>query len=175
MKIQEKLSLPSLKMGMPIPTNVSFLLATIRPAPADLLMLTLTRYGAKTETVALCLLTGLIMLKADNMFSSCPVDGGDEIFPNGIFEFNITKIIDHIQRNPDSITLEKVLVKDFYTGFSSVNESYMEHVEISRPTILAEISPGQYNVIDGNHRLEKAYRMGIRTIQAHRLNEHCQF
>jgi uncharacterized ParB-like nuclease family protein len=117
------------------------------------------------------------MLKADNLFSPCPVDSRDEIFPNGIFEFNITKIINHIQRNPDSIPLEKVVVNDYYTGFSSVNESYMEHVEISRPIILAEISPGRYNVIDGNHRLEKAHRMGIKTIQAHRLNvkQHIKF
>ena len=87
------------------------------------------------------------ILEADNRFSPCPVESGDEIFPNGIFEFNITKIIDHIQRTPDNY-LEEVLVKDFYTGFSSVNESYMEHVEVSRPIILAEISPGRYNVID---------------------------
>ena len=117
------------------------------------------------------------MLEADNRFSPCPVESGDEIFPNGIFEFNITKIIDHIQRTPDNDYPEEVLVKDFYTGFSSVNESYMEHVEISRPIILAEISPERYNVIDGNHRLEKAHRMGIKTIQAHRLNvkQHIKF
>ncbi len=117
------------------------------------------------------------ILEADNRFSPCPVESGDEIFPNGIFEFNITKIIDHIQRTPDNNYLEEVLVKDFYTGFSSVNESYMEHVEVSRPIILAEISPGRYNVIDGNHRLEKAHRMGLKTIQAHRLKvkQHIKF
>ena len=117
------------------------------------------------------------ILEADNRFSPCPVESGDEIFPNGIFEFNITKIIDHIQRTPDNNYLEEVLVKDFYTGFSSINESYMEHVEVSRPIILAEISPGRYNVIDGNHRLEKAHRMGLKTIQAHRLNvkQHIKF
>jgi len=117
------------------------------------------------------------MLKVDNNFTPCPVDGGDEIFPNGIFEFNITKIISHVQKTPDSFPLEEVVVKDVYNGFSSVNESHMEHVEISRPIILAEISPGQYNVIDGNHRLEKAHRMGIKTIQAHRLKvkQHIKF
>lgn len=117
------------------------------------------------------------ILEADNRFSPCPVESGDEIFPNGIFEFNITKIIDHIQKTPDNKDPEEVLVKDFYTGFSSVNESYMEHVELSRPIILAEISPGRYNVIDGNHRLEKAHRMGLKTIQAHRLNvkQHIKF
>ena len=51
----------------------------------------------------------LPQLVEDDIFSPCPVDGGDEIFPNGIFEFNITKIIDHIQRNPDSITIAQII------------------------------------------------------------------
>lgn len=53
----------------------------------------------------------------------------------------------------------------------------MEHVEISRPIILAEIAPCRYNVIDGNHRLQKAHRMGIKVIQAYRLNvtQHIEF
>ena len=46
------------------------------------------------------------MLKVDNNFTPCPVDDGDEIFPNGIFEINITKIISHVQKNPDSFLLE---------------------------------------------------------------------
>ena len=117
------------------------------------------------------------MLKVDNNFIPCPVDDGDEIFPNGIFEFNITKMISHVQKNPDSFLLEEVVVKDVFNGFSTVNESHMEHVEISRPIILAEIAPGRYNVIDGNHRLQKAHRMGINIIQAYRLNvtQHIKF
>lgn len=117
------------------------------------------------------------MLKVDNNFTPCPVDDGDEIFLNGIFEFNITKIISHVQKNPDCFPLEEVVVKDVYNGFSSVNESHMEHVDISRPIILAEIAPDRYNVIDGNHRLEKAHRMGIKTVQSYRLNatQHIKF
>lgn len=119
----------------------------------------------------------LQVLKADNNYTPCPVDDGDEIFPNGIFEFNITKIISHIKENPNSFPPEEVVVRDVYNGFSSVNESYMEHVEITRAIILAEIAPGRYNVIDGNHRLQKAYRMGLKTIQAYRLKaaQHVKF
>jgi hypothetical protein len=86
------------------------------------------------------------MLKVDNYFTPCPVDDGDEIFPNGIFKFNITKIISHVQKNSDSFPLEEVVVNDVYNGFPSVNESHMEHVEISRPIILAEIAPGRYRI-----------------------------
>jgi hypothetical protein len=110
------------------------------------------------------------MLRVENDFTPCPVATGDELFPNGIFVFNITKILEYIQKNPDSITLEEVAVSDFFEGFSSVNEAYMDSVEISQPAILAEISPGIYNLIDGNHRMEKARRMGIKSLPAYKLN-----
>ncbi len=110
------------------------------------------------------------ILRVENDFTPCPVATGDELFPNGIFVFNITKILEYIQKNPDSITLEEVAVSDFFEGFSSVNEAYMDSVEISQPVIVAEISPGLYNLIDGNHRMEKARRMGIKSLPAYKLN-----
>ena len=117
------------------------------------------------------------MLKVDNDFTPCPVAAGDELFPNGIFEFNITKMLEYIQKNPDGIILEEIAVSDFHKGFSSINEPHMDSVEISRAVILAEISPGQYNLIDGSHRMEKARRMGIKSMQAYRLNveQHMRF
>lgn len=117
------------------------------------------------------------ILKSDNDFTPCPVATGDELFPNGIFVFNITKIIEYIQKNPSSITLENVAVSDFFKGFSSINESNVDSVDISKPVILAEISPGRYNLIDGNHRMEKARRMGINSIRAYKLNveQHIRF
>ena len=117
------------------------------------------------------------MLKVDNDFIPCPVATGDELFPNGIFEFNITKMLEYIKKNPDGIAIEEVTVSDFFEGFSSINESYMDSIEISRPVILAEISPGQYNLIDGNHRMEKARRVGLKSMLAYRLNveQHMKF
>jgi hypothetical protein len=116
------------------------------------------------------------MLQLGAVYAS-PVATGDELFPNGIFVFNIAKIIEYIQKNPDSITIEEVAVRDYYKGFSSINESNVDSVEISKPVILAEISPGRYNVIDGNHRMEKARRVGINGIQAYKLNveQHIRF
>jgi len=113
----------------------------------------------------------------DKDFIPCPVDDDDELYPNGIFEFNITKIIDYIQNNPDSITLEEVAVSNFFKDFSSINESHVDSVDIFKPVILVEISPGQYNLVDGNHRMEKARRMGLNNIRAYRLNveQHMRF
>ncbi len=116
-------------------------------------------------------------LKVDDNFVPCPATAGDELFPNGIFRFNITKMLEYIQKNSNSITLEEVAVGDFPKDFSSVNEAHMDSVEISRPVILAEISPGRYNLIDGNHRMEKARRLGIERIPAYKLQveQHMQF
>ena len=116
-------------------------------------------------------------LKVDNRFTPCPADVGDEIYPNGIFEFNITKILQHISENPHTITLEEVAVDDFHKAFSSINESHMDSVELNAPVILAEIAPGRFNLIDGNHRMEKARRLGVKKILAYKLNveQHMKF
>jgi len=109
-------------------------------------------------------------LEVNDDFTPCPTDIGDELYPNGIFEFNITKILEHIQRTPDDITVEDVAVCDFPKDFSSINESHVDSTDTSMPVILAEISPGRYNLIDGNHRMEKARRMGVQTLVAYKLN-----
>ena len=116
-------------------------------------------------------------LRTDDHFTPCPVDTEDELYANGIFEFNITKMIEYIQDNLDHVTLEEIVVNDFFTGSSSINESYMDSVDISRPVIVAEISPGRYNVIDGNHRMEKARKMGIKSMRAYKLDpkQHTKF
>ena len=95
-------------------------------------------------------------LIADNSFTPCPTNDDDELYPNGIFVFNITKLLEHIEKNPNEIDLVKVEVADFSRSFSSIDESHVDSVEVSRPVILAEIAPGHYNLIDGNHR-KKAY------------------
>jgi hypothetical protein len=41
--------------------------------------------------------------------------------------------------------------------------------------ILAEISPGRYNLIDGNHRVAKARREGVSSVLAYRCLEHVAF
>ena len=59
------------------------------------------------------------MLKRDADFTPCPVATGDELFPNGIFVFNISKMNEYVQENLGSIPLEEVAVTDFPKDFSS--------------------------------------------------------
>jgi hypothetical protein len=51
-----------------------------------------------------------------------------------------------------------------------LNESTITNANLSAPIILAEISPGRFNVIDGNHRLEKAFRAGQVKVPAYRVS-----
>ena len=66
---------------------------------------------------------------------------------------------------------------DFSSGFSAFNEEHLPSADVTKPVIVAEISPGRYNVIDGNHRLEKARRLKMEKIPAYRLSpeHHLQF
>ena len=109
-------------------------------------------------------------LTVDEDFVPCPVKKGDELYPNGIFVFSITKMIEYIRDNNDKIELVEVTVADFPRAFSTIDESHVDSVDVFQPVLLAEISPGRYNLIDGNHRMDKARKMGISHILAYKLN-----
>lgn len=113
----------------------------------------------------------------DENFVPCPVNDGDELYPNGIFVFNITKMIEYIKKNPADIALETVAVEDFCGDFSSFDESHVDSVDVSQPVVMAEISPGRYNLIDGNHRMQKARITGVKSVSAYKLNvtQHMKF
>ena len=117
-------------------------------------------------------------LKLDKKFQACLADDNDEIFPNGFFQFNITKMIEFISQNQDQFSVENIAIET-YRKFVSPNldEETIQKAQTLKPIILAEISPGNYNVIDGNHRLEKAFRDGLKEISAYRLtvDQHQKF
>jgi hypothetical protein len=115
--------------------------------------------------------------KADAGFVPCLVNDGDELFPNGIFEFNITRVLEHIERNPTDFALVEIEVNDLDQGYSSLDESHIESADTSRPVVLAEISPEHFSLIDGHHRVEKARRSGVDRIRAYKLtaSQHLRF
>ncbi len=102
----------------------------------------------------------------------CTSVEGDELFHNGIFIFNISRMINYIQENPDLFTPEIVAVKDIYSRSPHINEEHLDSVEVTKPVILAEIAPDRYNLIDGHHRAEKAVRQNMDTIKAYRLKSY---
>ncbi|MGG1686631.1 hypothetical protein [Pseudalkalibacillus sp. NRS-1564] len=100
-----------------------------------------------------------------------PCDIGDEVFRNGFFHFNISRIVEHIQSGILEVELDTIEVKDWFKHHfhSRINEEHLPTVDVNKPIIQAEIRPNMYEIIDGNHRIEKAYREDILTIQSYKL------
>ncbi len=109
-------------------------------------------------------------IKPNPKFKPLPVDDNDELFANGIFVFNISRLIAFINANPVKFLLEKAEVQSLHNFNSkNLNETTIKTANLSIPLILAEISPDRFNVIDGHHRLEKAHRSSIEEIPVYRV------
>lgn len=68
---------------------------------------------------------------------------GDELFPNGIFVFNITRIEEDIQSRRllvDEVDIDVIAWKKSHTR-GGINEAHMSAVNLGKPIIIAEISP----------------------------------
>lgn len=117
-------------------------------------------------------------LRVDPLFRPCEAREGDELYPNGVFEFNITRLLDYI-RAAAPFRGELIAISDMpYAGSSAnMDEMTVRTADLSRPVILAEIAPGQYNLIDGHHRAARARREGMERIPAYRIPcpEHITF
>lgn len=50
-----------------------------------------------------------------------------------------------------------------------LNEEYLSSVILSQPVIQAEISPGCFVIIDGNHRMEKALKEDVAFVNSCKL------
>lgn len=105
----------------------------------------------------------------DPHFTPCPAHDGDEMYPNGIFEFNIAAMLAFLVNNPEAVPLMEVAVDEFCPHNFPLDPAEIDSFDLTRPVILAEIAPGRWNLIDGNHRMEKARRLGIETLQAYKV------
>jgi hypothetical protein len=70
-----------------------------------------------------------------------------------------------------AIEEEQINVKEWFESHSHnrVNEDYLPSVDISKTIILAEIRPGMFSVLDGNHRIEETYRENDFFIYSYKL------
>ncbi|MGE6203840.1 hypothetical protein [Guptibacillus hwajinpoensis] len=110
-------------------------------------------------------------IKMDNNYIPLPSHLGDEIYPNGIFHFNISRIVEDIDYGILHMEREKIEVKRWFNTKTrgKINENHLLMVDVSRPIIQAEIRPGMFEIIDGNHRIEKAFRENIPTSPSYKL------
>ena len=118
-------------------------------------------------------------LRLNRRFQPCAAEPGDELYPNGIFEFNVTRLLAFIRAHTEQFPVELVELTEIrdYGAAQNLDEAAILASDLSRPILLAEIAPGGYNVIDGHHRLAKARREGLRRMPVHRVRcpEHLPF
>lgn len=135
------------------------------------------------------------MLVVDPNFKLCEIEEGHEYMPNGIFAFNITRLIEHIEGHPHDLLKVEIDVATYFDQRPNfeLNEDYVEQADLGRPLIFAEIAPDRlemgmrradgdlyargYNLLDGHHRLAKARKLGIQKLPAYvlRMEQHLPF
>jgi len=95
-------------------------------------------------------------LKLDKKYKPFPTNDGDEIYANGIFNFNISRILKQIKAGKLDVEEEQINVNEWFKTHcrGSVNEEHLPMVDIKKPVLQAEIRPGMFEIIDGNHRME---------------------
>lgn len=111
-------------------------------------------------------------MKPNPDYEPCTILENDELFPNGIFIFNISCISEDIINKKLVVEEVELNIEDWFSKHSAgcVNENHMPIVDINKPIIVAEISPGRYEIIDGHHRMEKAHREKKGLIKAFKLS-----
>src|SRR5579863_1109416 len=120
-----------------------------------------------------------VPLRRDPQFQPCTAEPGDELYPNGIFEFNISRLIAFISAHPERFPTEAVELSEIpdYGSSTRLEDAAVQAADLSRPVLLAEIAPARFSLIDGHHRVAKARRMLSATITAYRVRcpDHVSF
>lgn len=117
-------------------------------------------------------------LIVDQRFQPYPIEDGDECYPNGVFEFNITRLLAFIDAHADRFPITEITLAELSViGDSKLDPETMRTADLSRPIVLAEIAPNRYNVIDGHHRIGRARREGVKSLSGHKIRcpEHLAF
>ncbi len=114
---------------------------------------------------------GYRILKIDKAYVPAKEKEGDETFLNGIFHFNISRILEDIHSGVLKIEQEQIDVGKWFKRNcrGKINEDHLPSVDFSRPVIQAEISAGCFVIIDGNHRIEKALIDKVSFIDSYKL------
>lgn len=101
-----------------------------------------------------------------------PLSEEIEIYPNGIFQFFISKINEDIDNGIFAPKKERINIEKWrktHTTSCGLDEKHLQGVDTQKPIIQAEIRIGKFEIIDGNHRFEKAIRDGKKTINSYKI------
>lgn len=89
---------------------------------------------------------------------------------NGILIWDITAILEDIDHNPEAYSI-RYLPTSILSRHNNAHVSRTQAMltDISKPLVVAELSPNHLLLIDGNHRLFKAELLGIQQVPCYYL------
>ncbi|MDN3451884.1 hypothetical protein QMA09_16965 [Planococcus sp. APC 3906] len=95
------------------------------------------------------------------------------------FNWNITRATEWIDQNPEQVELSVVQVgpSSPWADSANLDEAYIPQADLAKPVILVRMRPEFFRLIDGNHRVAKARRLGVAELPAYYLTQeqHRQF
>lgn len=112
-------------------------------------------------------------------------DDREEWFPNGIFNYNVSRLMRDLAADIDkkeketpwlnaavkrNVSVEEAI--HHAHGLEKMEDAHIQAADLCRPLIFVEIAPDSYNLIDGHHRLEKARSAGIEELPAWWVGAH---
>jgi len=101
-----------------------------------------TRLPVRSDTAT------AVKLKLDKTFQPCSAEPDDELFPNGIFEFNITRLLAFVESDVERFPIERVAIDGIPNyGGENLDEETLGTADLLRPIILAEIVMTQPNLL----------------------------
>ncbi len=110
-------------------------------------------------------------MKIDPNFVPHEVAENGEIYRNGFFHFNISRMIEDIESGKLVVAKERIDVVNWRRRHNKgvINEEHMPNVVLSKPVIQAEIRHDMFEIVDGHHRIEKAIRDGIQYVDSYKV------
>ena len=97
----------------------------------------------------------------------------DELFGSYPFKWNITAATTWIEKNLNQVELSTVQVNPPSPGADSENldEVFIPKADLTRPIVMVWMRPEFFKLIDGNHRVAKARRLGVKELPAYYLTD----
>ena len=111
------------------------------------------------------------LLKLNKKFepSSIPAE---EIY-GGFLQFNISAIFADIKSEKLTVVKKRIYIKSWFKEHSIehgvINQEHLPSVDLNIPVLQAEIRIEKYEIIDGNHRMQKAFDEGRTYINSYQI------
>ena len=103
-----------------------------------------------------------------------PISETAEEVYGGFLQFNISVIIQDIASKKLIVDKKRIHIKNWFKEhsieFGVINKEHLPSVDLSVPIIQAELRINKYEIIDGNHRMQKAFDNGRIYINSYQLS-----